>query len=213
MSPGNAFFTRKRIEIAVCGMARLFGEVTVVVPDTIAVHTYRALGYDERQSRTKARENGLNIKNRCLRAMERARIESPSTELRILDWERDVTSSPGYGEAYDRVCALFDTNECFRKDVLNKGRSVLSAKLGEEAVTYTAVREGVEYLLKEFAYFSLFRNVFGRDVVVPYHQDFTLGQRFCDGGYHDPLPGVGWLIYEIEVAGEGQFERGVSHAI
>src|SRR5262249_46582201 len=119
MSPGNAFFTRKRIEIAVCGMARLFGEVTVVVPDAIAVHTYRALGYSEQQSRAKAKENGLNIKNRCQRAMERARIESPSTELRILDWECDVKSLPGYWEAYGRVCTLFDTNEHFRKDVLD----------------------------------------------------------------------------------------------
>src|SRR5262245_57233868 len=69
MSPGNAFFTRKRVEIAVCAMARLFGEVAIVVPDTIAVHTYRALGYDEKQSQAKAKKKGLNIRNHCLHAI------------------------------------------------------------------------------------------------------------------------------------------------
>jgi tRNA-dependent cyclodipeptide synthase len=198
-SPGNAFFTRKRVEIAVCAMARLFGEVAVVIPDTIAVHTYRALGYNEKQSYVKARENGLNLKNRCLRAIERVRAESPTADVRILDWDRDVASLPGYSNAYARVSALFDANERFRNDVLDKGYSVLGAKLGRETVTYAAAREGVEYLLKELAYFTLFRSTFGRDVVVPYHQDFRLGQSFCDGGYQDPLPGIGWLIYDIDV--------------
>lgn len=211
-SPSNAFFTRKRIEIAVCGMARLFGEVNLIVPDTIAAHTYRALGYDERQSQAKAREHGINMKNRCLRAMERAQLEAPAARVRLLDWERDVAALPGYAEAYARVCHLFDTNAAFRADVLEKGYSVLTAKLPAASVTESAVREGIQYLLKEFAYFSLLRTAFGRDVVIPYHQDFTLGYRFCDGGYTAPLPGVGWLIYDIELAGESAMAKGASYA-
>lgn len=212
MSPGNAFFTRKRIEIAVCGMARLFGEVAVIVPDTIAVHTYRALGYDEKQSKAKAREHGVNIKNRCLRAIERARIETPSAKLRMLDWEQDVASLPSYANSYAKVCELFETHEQFRKDVLAKGRSLLASKLSPEAVTDAATRECIEYLLKEFAYFNLLRTAFGREVVVPYHQDFKLGYNFCDGGYQAPLPGVGWLIYDIELQGEARQSREVSYA-
>jgi tRNA-dependent cyclodipeptide synthase len=115
---------------------------------------------------------------------------------------------PGYASAYASVSALFESNERFRIDVLDKGYAVLGAKLGREAVTYDAAREGVEYLLKEFAYFTLFRSAFGRDVVVPYHQDFTLGQRFCDGGYDAPLPGIGWLIYDIDVPGDDRSEKG-----
>jgi hypothetical protein len=55
----------------------------------------------------------------------------------------------------------------------------------------------VDYLLKEFAYFQICREAFGRDLVIPYHQNFTLGHSFCDGGYTEALPGVCWLIYEI----------------
>jgi tRNA-dependent cyclodipeptide synthase len=212
MSPGNGFFTRKRIEIAVCGMAHLFGEVAVVVPDTIAVHTYRALGYSEQQSLAKARSNGQSVKNRCQRAIERARTECPSANLRIVDWERDVASLAGYPDAYTKVCALFETNGTFRRDVLEKGRAVLTAKLDSALVTDAAVRECVEYLLNEFAYYLLLRASFGRDVVLPYHQDFGLGHGFCDGAYDEPQPGVGWLIYDIDLFGDDRSEHGVTYA-
>ncbi|GAA4463222.1 hypothetical protein GCM10023189_41000 [Nibrella saemangeumensis] len=202
ISPGNAFFTRKRIEIAVCGMAQLFGEVAIVVPGPISAHTYRALGYGEEKVATKVRTEGQNIRNRCLRAMERAQIENPLAKLRILDWERDIESLPGYWDAYADVCRLFNTNEQFQKAVLDKGYSVLSAKLSEDTITPTAVRECVEYLLKEFAYLMLCRAASGKDLVIPYHQDFALGQGFCDGEYQDPLPGIGWLIFKIELVGE-----------
>jgi tRNA-dependent cyclodipeptide synthase len=199
MSPGNAYFTRKRIEIAVCGMAHLLGDVALVIPDTIATHTYRALGYPEKECQAKARANGLNIRNRALRAMERVRVDSPSGNIRILDWERDIASLPGYWQAYARVCHLFDTNERFRSDVLLKGSDVLSAKLGGQAPTRAALRENADYLLKEFAYFRVCRAAFGRDLVVPYYQSFALAHGFCDGGYSEPLPGIGWLVYEIEI--------------
>lgn len=202
ISPGNAFFTRKRVEVAICGMAQLFGEVTIVVPDTIGTHTYRALGLSEEKARTKARKEGLNIKNRCMRAMERALTDNPTAKLQLLDWENDIATLPGYRDTYAYVSRLFDTNPDFRQDVLAKGYEVLSKKIPEASITPTAVREGVEYLLKEFAYMMLSRDVFGRDLVIPYHQDFALGHRFCDGTYHAPLHGIGWLIFDIDMVAE-----------
>jgi tRNA-dependent cyclodipeptide synthase len=204
ISLGNTFFTRKRIEIAVCGMAHLFGQVTIVIPDVVTRHTYNALGYDEHKGRAKARAAGQKIKNRCLRAIERAHMANSSANLRILDWERDIYSLPGYWDAYAHVCRLFDTNGHFRKDVLDKGYSVLAKKLPEESITPAAVRECIEYLLNEFAFLMLCRGASGRDLVIPYHQDSALGQRFCDGEYQEPLPGVGYLIFEIELIGEAE---------
>jgi hypothetical protein len=86
--------------------------------------------------------------------------------------------------------------------VLDKGYAVLRKKLSEESITLAAVRECIEYLLEEFAYLMLCRATLGRDLVIPYHLDFALGQGFCDGKYQQALPGVGCLIFEIELAGE-----------
>ncbi|SHL96977.1 tRNA-dependent cyclodipeptide synthase [Chitinophaga sp. CF418] len=202
MSPGNAFFTRKRIEVAISAMAKLFDEVHVLVPDTIAAHTYRALGYSEQEAIAKAKRNGQNIKNRCLRAMERARIESPLSKLRMLDWDQDIATLPGYEESYANVCHLFDTNEAFRRDALDKGRSVLAGKLDSALITEAAALESIQYLLKEFAYMAICRNGENRDIIIPYHQDFALGHGFCDGQYQDALPGLGWVVFEIELTEE-----------
>ncbi|QHV99437.1 tRNA-dependent cyclodipeptide synthase [Spirosoma endbachense] len=204
ISPGNGFFNQKRIEIGICGMAHLFGEVTIVIPDSIATHTFRALGYGEEKVRAKARTEGQKIRNRCLRAVERAQLLNPSARLRILDWESDIASLPGYWNAYAQVCKLFDTNNQFQQDVLDKGFSLLRGKLSADAITPATVRECVEYLLKEFAYFKLCRVACGRDLIMPYHQDAALAHGFCDGRYQEPLPGVGWLIYDIELFGESE---------
>jgi tRNA-dependent cyclodipeptide synthase len=202
MSPGNAFYTRKRIEVAICAMAELFGEVHMLVPDTISAHTYRALGYSGQESIAKAKKNGLNIKNRCLRAIELASIKSPSSKLRMLDWDEDIATLPGYQESYVGVCKLFETNAAFRQDVLDKGRSVLAAKLDNAFITEAAVQECIQYLLKEFAYLAICRNGEDRDIIIPYHQDFALGHSFCDGQYQEALQGIGWVVFKIELEGE-----------
>lgn len=202
MSPGNAFFTRKRIEIAICGFAQLVGDVTVVVPDSISIHTYRALGYSEQDCVAKARRNGNDIKKRCLKAMEKASSQSPQARLHLLDWDRDIATLKDYEQAYLHVCDLYESNAAFRHEVLEKGRSVLCAKLNPLAVTEPAVQECIEYLLKEFAYLHICRQAHCRDLVMPYHQDFTLAQRFCDGTYGKALPGTGWLIFDISLVGE-----------
>ncbi|WP_080055323.1 tRNA-dependent cyclodipeptide synthase [Spirosoma aerolatum] len=199
ISLGNTFFTRKRIEIAICGMAQLFGEVTIVIPDSVTAHTYRALGYDEARSKAKARTAGQKIKNRCLRAIERARKVNPSATIRILDWEQDISTLSGYWEAYTHACQIFDRNPHFQQAVLNKGYSVLAKRVPEASITRAAVRECIEYLFKEFAYLMVCRTALGRDLVIPYHQDSALGQRFCDGEYQEPLPGIGYLIFEIDL--------------
>lgn len=132
MSFGNGYFTRKRIEVAICGMAHLFGEVAVV-PDTIAMHTYRGKGYSEQECRARVREYGLKMKKRSRRAIERIQAELPAARLHLLDWERDA-SLPDYPEAFAAVSELFDSNEHFRNDVLTKGGDVLSARLGGESI-------------------------------------------------------------------------------
>jgi len=202
ISLGNSFFTRKRIEIAICGMAQLFGEVNIVIPDSISTHTLRALGYEESEIYSKIKKESRATKSRCLRAMERAISDNPSANIQFLDWERDIASLPGYWDAYSRVCQLFNTNQRFQKDVLDKGQSVLKSKRPDQPIKAPEVRECIEYLLKEFAYLSLCRNASGRDLVIPYHQDFALGHAFCDGEYDKPLPGVGWLIFDITLTDE-----------
>jgi tRNA-dependent cyclodipeptide synthase len=211
-SPGNGYFTRKRVEIATCGFAALLGDVTLVVPDTINAHTYRAQGYSESESLAKARRHGRPLKSHSRAAIDRARKDGIDSEIRLVDWDRDVSPEPSFDEAYARVRALFEANAAFREDVLAKVGEVISGKTGNPNHSPEALREGAEYLLKEFAYMALSRDWFGRDIVVPYYQNFELGHRFFSGEYGEALPGMGWLLYEIEVFDMSNAEEGEANA-
>ncbi|MCU0755319.1 MAG: hypothetical protein MUE46_09375 [Xanthomonadales bacterium] len=52
--------------------------------------------------------------------------------------------------------------------------------------------EGVAFIRRARAYF-------GRDLVIPYHQDFRLAQGLTDGRYLPAQDGVGWLNYDIDL--------------
>lgn len=211
-SPGNGYFTRKRVEIATCGLAALLGDVTVVVPDTINAHTYRAQGYSESESLAKARRHSRHLKSHSRSAIERAQKEGLDRGIRLLDWERDVSAAASYDEAYARVRTQFEENAAFRGDVLAKVGEVIFSKTGKANHSPEALREGAQYLLKEFAFLALARERFGRDIVLPYYQSFELGQRFVSGEYGEAPPGIGWLLYEIEIFDLSNTEEGEANA-
>jgi hypothetical protein len=78
----------------------------------------------------------------------------------------------------------------------------LAAKLDSALITEAAVLECIQYLLKEFAYLNICRTGADKDIIIPYHQDFALGHGFCDGQYQEALKGIGWVVFDIELAGE-----------
>ena len=69
---------------------------------------------------------------------------------------------PTFDEAYARVCARFEANAAFREDVLAKVGEVIFTKTGNANLSPEALREGAQYLLKEFAFLALARDWFGR---------------------------------------------------
>ena len=199
ISPGNGFFTRQHIEIALCAFAHLLHDVTVVIPDVIAVHTFLAMGYTEKQSLEKARHNGRNLRNRCQHAFEKAQASFPDARLQWPDWERDISVLPGYEENYAQLTDLFECNASFRQEILRLGESVLASKSGDRIITEPAAREASQYLLKELAYLMMSRRVFGRDLVIAYHQDFYLLDLLLEYGFTEQLAGVGAIRYTIEL--------------
>lgn len=198
-SPGNGYFTRKRIEVAIEAFAAAFDEVVVVVPDTLVQHTYRALGLPEAEVVSKSRTLANNLKNRCRRAVELARQRHPGARVRMLDWTTEVEADPEHAADVESIRALYASHPEFRAEVRAKGHDVLASKRSDRPPTAAEVEEGVQYLLKEFAFIRRACAHFGRDLVIPYHQDFRLAQGLTDGRYLPAQDGVGWLIYDIDL--------------
>lgn len=197
-SPGNGYFTTKRVEIAVCGFAQLCGDVAVVVPDTIAAHTYRARGYTDADARASAKAAGRDVKRRCRRGLARNQAVAPSAHTRVLDWECDVWADPRVTRAHATIERLFEHDASFRAQTLDLVQIVLDSKVAGE-IGADALREGASYVLKELAFISVCREILGTEVLIPYHRRWTLGMSLCEGAFGQAIPGVGWLIYDIEV--------------
>jgi cyclo(L-tyrosyl-L-tyrosyl) synthase len=196
------------VEVVIEGMAALFDEVLVVVPDTIVEHTYRALGYPEAQVVAKARGTSRNLQNRCQRAIELARERHPATRLRLLDWATEVEGHPGHDTDVEEMRSLFRMHPAFRAAVIKKGGEVLAARRSDRPPTEAEIEEGVQYLLKEFAFVRRARRQLGRDLIIPYYQDFPLAQGLCDGQFLPAEDGVGWLIYVVKLEGAAGVEDG-----
>lgn len=212
MSPGNGYFTKKRVEIAVAAFAQLSGNVAVIVPDAISIHTYRALGYSESDCRAHVKKHGQHLKNRAQRAIELSAVQTPGARVRQLDWNRDVASIPGFVDARARLERLVEHDPRFRHDVLGVARTVIEGKRQGAGATEAAVREAANYLLSEFAFIRVCRSLLGERVVVPYHKPFPLAADLAAGVYGESIPGVSWPTYEIEILGGDELAAGGSHA-
>lgn len=197
-SPGNGYFSTKRVEIAISGFAQLSSDVTVVVPDTIAAHTHRACGSSEADTQRRVKEIARHLHRRCRKGVERAGQIAPNARRRILHWERDVWADARIARAHARVDGLFETNADFREETLALVHGVLAAKTS--SLTTEALREGANYVLKELAFMSVCSSILGTDVIIPYYRPWLLGARLCEGVYDgEPTPGVGWLVYEVDL--------------
>jgi hypothetical protein len=92
--------------------------------------------------------------------------------------------------------------------VIKKGGEVLAARRSDRPPTEAEIEEGVQYLLKEFAFVRRARRQLGRDLIIPYYQDFPLAQGLCDGQFLPAEDGVGWLIYVVKLEGAAGVEDG-----
>ena len=54
MSPGNSYYTTPTVHSLIDFTARIFSKVYAVIPDEPSVHTWKALGYTDRESHKKA---------------------------------------------------------------------------------------------------------------------------------------------------------------
>ena len=205
-SVGNGYFSSKRVEIAVAAFSQLSNDVTLIVPDAISIHTYRALGYTEAQCRVRVRRKGLHMTNRVRRAMILAEAKEERASLSLIGWATHVAHLPEMEFAIAKVERLMESSGRFRADVMDTAESVLQGRRDGE-FSDRAVREAANYLIAELAFVSISARHFGAHVIVPYYRPFQLGADLCAGHYGEPIENVSWPVYDIELAGASAGEE------
>ena len=148
ISLGNSYFTYETITNLILFCTENFQKTSVLINDLPAIHNYLALGYDKKKAMKKARLNGNRVRN----LLKRVLSDLNSDSVRILDWEKDIFSTPAFESAYSSLLSLYFKKESFFNSVRQTSLQVLLPKTKDGFVSQQALDEAAHYLLKELAF-------------------------------------------------------------
>jgi len=178
ISLGNSYFTYETITNLLLFCTENFQETSVLINDIPAIHNYLALAYDKKKAMKKARLNGNPVRNLLKRVLSDLNCDS----VRILDWEKDIFSTPSFESAYSSLLSLYFKKELFFNSVRQTTLQVLLPKTNNGLVSQQALDEAVHYLLKELAFLQASPTI--------------LSSQTTSYVYHDS-----WPIYEKLIVG------------
>ena len=170
--------------------------------DKINEHNYRAVGSKNPEKSARVKANRL--RNKCQEAIHSCGMQNESLEY--INWIRDIESSTHYIDALKYVKHLYGINDQFQKDIKESTQlALVSMKHGREKSMPEGsdapidLDEGVEYLLKELAFFSVIRDIYEgcEEFVLIYHRPWPLLEKYFDGGYDNvSKPSLGFYVFE-----------------
>ena len=116
-----------------------------------------------------------------------------------------MESCHGYNKALENIKNLYEVNDDFQNDV--RQSTVVADERGgsddenksAEADSNVDLDEGVQYLLKELAFFLAVPNIYKdcNNFVFVYHRPWPVLERFF-GGFYDGVekPSLGFVVFE-----------------
>jgi len=204
VSLGNRYFSKDRLEVILLGMASYFEEVLIIVPDLPALHTYRALGYDEYHAMEKVKKHRHEIERCHRRVSEQAHFYLGKENISVLMWSDAFAQQEYYyQQAYDRAMEIYRNNFEFKESIMHNTERYILARLEEQNVQQLGgirkiVEKAARYLIEEMAFHELFSAILGREPIASYYRDLELITNHINGNYGNPQnKHLGWIVYNI----------------
>lgn len=203
ISPGNGYFSKDRLEVILMGVASYFAEVVVIVPDLPALHTYRALGYDEHRAVERMKKHRQEINRCCRRASEQVLLNFGKNNIRLLTWSDGFSEEDDYQQSYERAVKLFQNNPEFQESILRNTERYILARLEEQNVQQLGgmrkiVEKAAYYLIEEMALHEVLQKLLGKEPIISYYRDLELVSNYVNGKYDNPKNDhIGWVVYNI----------------
>jgi cyclo(L-tyrosyl-L-tyrosyl) synthase len=183
MSPGNSYFKDDVVKELIEKVIKKYGRAVVMIADIPAISTYIALGYPEnRARRDKALPQGNALKNRVQRAIRE--LNYSNSQVRIIDWQKEIEVNLDYQEEYTKVLALYKANKIFHEAANDATKSVLEYSGKKIPDIESASKIGVHYLLSEFAFMEFAPKYLKADIVTYfYHKDWPIWESYIAGEF------------------------------
>ena len=193
MSVGNSYFKKEVIDNLIKCVNDKFSKIRILIPNEPAEHTYKALGYDVKTAKKKARLNSNRMKNHTQRAIDSL---SKKSDFKIIDWDVDIIPKEEYKKSLIFVKDLYDNNADFRKDARETTEEVLKGKIKETVKMDKAIDAGVKYLIEELAFVIASPNLFKvKNTAYVYHREWPIFEKLVNGVYDsEPKKSLGFLL-------------------
>lgn len=194
MSPGNSYFTEEAIEWLLKKVIEEHGVAAVFIADILAISTYAAIGYSDKEARSKAISKGNNLKNKTSRTMSRLGLNEK--QIHIVDWKNEIQEDPGYQQRYKLVEELYKQIHAFNQDVDATTASVLEGFDKEGMDIEAATKIANHYLLGELAFLEYAPTFFNvNKIIYIYHRSWPVYEKYIAGKYdNNPKQNLGFEI-------------------
>ncbi len=183
ISLGNSFFTKERMHLIFTAFATSFKNVAVLLADDLAVHNYRAMGYDERKTRRKVHKNSNKTRNKIKATIQ----DVASDNIDFYQWH-DIEAYDGYRQAIEKVTDIYHSDPTFSKEI----KQIVLQHIPHTDNQNDVLNEAKWYFLKELAFICASSNFFKSSVVSGYHQSSPLFHR----NLLAELQNISFVIYE-----------------
>jgi tRNA-dependent cyclodipeptide synthase len=203
ISLGNGYFSRRRLEVLLTGMASYFSELVVIVPDLPTLHSYRALGYDEQAAMQKVESHSHLIINRCKTIFNEIAEAKLKVITKIVTWQDSFAQEDYYREIYSYIINIYQNKPEFRQEVQKNTEYYILARLEDKDLhslggMKVVVEKAAYYLLEEIAFHIVSHLVLGKEPILSYYKSLELITNCINGKYCNPQNiHAGILVYSI----------------
>lgn len=203
VSMGNGFFNKSRLEIILTGMATYFSELVVLIPDMPALHTYRAIGYDEPTVISKVKKHRRTTIKCCKSIFKQKNEVFRKDNVRILTWDKVLALGNDYQMAYQRAIETYHHHLGFKQAIERNTERYILPRLEQQNIQQLGgmdivIKEVIYYLLEEMAFHEIFHLILGKESISCYYKELELAPNYLSGNYGNlPNHSAGWIVYNI----------------
>jgi len=183
MSPGNSYFKQDTVQTLLEYSAQLFSHIIIMIPDTPAVHTYKAMGYESIKAERIARHAGSLLRRRSQASIDTIKANNSMCDITILNWAADIEPDYYYLSQKEAIYDLYERNQQFRHDVRSTTQEVIAAHLKHGNDLEHSCDQGVHYLLEELAFLTAWPLLVKQPITYVYHNRWPVWEKFINGDY------------------------------
>lgn len=197
ISMGNSYFNEDRLRIILSGFSSQFENVAVLLVDDLAMHNYRAMGYDEKRAKKKITVNSNQLSNRIKRTIKEIEEKYNRTNIKFYQW-RDIELFPQYHQSLKIITEHYNKGDAFACDINQVTSKVMNAYISNPQAENFVLDEAKWYLLKELAFTHCASDFFESSLVTGYYVDFPIYRNLLASSVMEEPNKHTFIIYECK---------------